>query len=135
MFKVCFFMGFSKFSFFKMLTNYLGIGRYIINGFGNDIFVNADGSVDTVESLGATANLKYDWTGSSSSLISVGHFSNDDPDRSNGIDNLQTIHLNYMFSPYPRSSFGVELIQGFLENADGTDGDATRLAFGAQLNF
>ncbi len=112
-----------------------GIGRYIINGAGNDIFVNADGSVDTVESLGASVNLKYNWTGSSSSLISFGHFSNDDPDRSNGIDNLQTINVNYTFSPYPRSSFGVELIQGFLENADGTDGDATRIAFGAQLNF
>ncbi len=112
-----------------------GIGRYIINGAGNDLFVNADGSVDTVESLAATINLKFDWSESSSSLISVGHFENDDPDRSNGIDNVQTVHLNYIFSPYPRSSFGVELIQGFLESADGSDGDATRLAFGAQLNF
>lgn len=112
-----------------------GIGRYIINGAGNDIFVNADGSVDTVESLGATVNLKLNWSESSSSLISFGHFENDDPDRSNGIDNLQTFHINYQFSPYPRSSFGVELIQGFLENADGSDGDATRIAFGAQLNF
>ena len=112
-----------------------GIGRYLINGAGNDVFVNADGSVDTVESLGSSINLKYDWNGSSSSLISFGHFENDDPDSSNGIDNLQTVHLNYIFSPYPRSTFGVELIQGFLESADGTDGDATRLAFGAQLNF
>lgn len=122
-------------TFSASLTYGDGIGRYLINGAGNDIYINADGSVDTVESLGSTLNLKYDWTGSSSSLISFGHFSNDDPNRSNGVDNLQTIHLNYIFSPYPRSSFGIELIQGFLENADGTDGDATRIALGAQLNF
>jgi len=112
-----------------------GIGRYIINGFGNDVFVTDDGEVEAVESASFSANVKFDWSSNASSLIAFGTFSNDDPDQSNGIDNLQTIHVNYIWSPFPKASFGVELIQGFLENADGTEGDATRFAFGAQLNF
>jgi len=91
--------------------------------------------VEAVESASFSANVKFDWSSNASSLIAFGTFSNDDPDQSNGIDNLQTIHVNYIWSPFPKASFGVELIQGFLENADGTEGDATRFAFGAQLNF
>ena len=112
-----------------------GIGRYIINGAANDIFVTDTGDVETVESMSLSANIKLNWTSGSSSLLAFGHFENDNPLESNGIDNLQTVHLNYIWTPWPASSFGVELIQGFLENADGTEGDATRLAFGAQLNF
>ena len=126
---------FGAFSFAASITFGDGIGRYIINGFGNDIFVTDTGEIETVTAAAFSANAKYNWTGNSSSLIAVGGFSNDDPDQSNGIDNLSTVHINYIWSPFPSSSFGVELIQGFLENADGSDGDATRLAFGAQLSF
>ena len=112
-----------------------GIGRYIINGAGNDIFVSDTGDIETVTALGASANVKYSWTENSSTLLAVGFFMNDEPDESNGIDNLGTVHLNYLWTPYPHSSFGVEVIQGFIETADGSDGSQTRLAFGAQLNF
>ena len=117
------------------LTGGDGIGRYIINGFGNDVYVDLDGELETVTAASFSANVKYDWTENSSSLIAIGAFSNDDPSQSNGIDSLGTLHINYIWSPYPSSSFGVELIQGTIDNADGSSGDATRLAFGAQLNF
>jgi len=126
---------FGPFSVAGSLTFGDGIGRYIINGAGNEIFVTDTGEVETVTSMAFSGNVKYNWTPGSSSLIAVGAFENDDPSQSNGIDNLQTIHVNYIWTPFPGSSFGVELIQGFLENADGSEGDATRFAFGAQLNF
>ena len=112
-----------------------GIGRYIINGAANDIFVTDDGNIETVQALAFSANVKLNWSANASSLIAIGSFTNDDPDQSNGIDNLQTVHINYIWSPFPKASFGFELIQGFIENADGSEGDATRFAFGAQLNF
>ena len=112
-----------------------GIGRYIINGAANDIFVTDDGNIETVEAIAFSANVKFNWSANASSLIAIGSFENDDPDQSNGIDNLQTVHINYIWSPFPKASFGFELIQGFTENADGSEGDATRFAFGAQLNF
>jgi len=112
-----------------------GIGRYIINGAGNDIFITEDLELETVQSMAFSANVKINWSSNSSSLLAFGSFENDEPAQSNGIDNLQTIHLNYIWNPFPKASFGVELIQGFIENADGSEGDATRFAFGAQLNF
>ena len=89
-----------------------GIGRYIINGAGNGAFVEDDGDFDAVSAVGYSANVKYDWTENSSSLLAIGGFENGDT-AANGIDNLQTIHLNYIWSPYPSSSFGVEIIQCF----------------------
>lgn len=126
---------FGKVNLAASITGGDGIGRYIINGAGNDIFVSDTGELDTVTSFATSGNIQYNWTENSSTLLAFGFFMNDEPDESNGIDNLSTIHLNYIWSPYPNSSFGVELIQGFLENAAGDDGSATRLAFGAQLNF
>jgi len=126
---------FGKVSLAASITGGDGIGRYIINGFGNDVYVSDTGNVDTVTSMSASGNIKVNWSENSSTLLAVGLFMNDEPDESNGIDNLGTVHLNYLWSPYPNSSFGVEVIQGFIENADGSDGSATRLAFGAQLNF
>ena len=124
-----------KFYLAGSITGGDGIGRYIINGFGNDVFVTDTGELETVESLSGTVSLKYDWTPKTNSLLALGGFSNDTPEESNGIDNLQTIHLNYIWTPFERASFGVEIIQGFIEFADGSDGDATRYQFGAQYNF
>ena len=126
---------FGKVNLAASVTGGDGIGRYIINGFGNDVFVSATGEVDAVTSFAASGNIKYSWTENSSTLLAFGVFMNDEPDESNGIDNLGTIHLNYIWSPYPNSSFGAEIITGYIENADGSDGSQTRLAFGAQLNF
>ena len=126
---------FGAFSAAASVTAGDGIGRYIINGAANDIFVTDTGQVETVTAVGASANVKYNWTENSSTLLAVGLFMNDEPDESNGIDNLGTVHLNYIWSPYPNSSFGAEVITGYIENADGSDGSQTRLAFGAQLNF
>lgn len=112
-----------------------GIGRYIINGFANDVFVNTDGSIEAVESLSVNAAIHHSWSPTSSSLLAFGHFENDDPTRSNGIDEINTVHLNYMWNPYPSTTFGIEAIYGELDNADGTSGDATRIQFGVQQNF
>ena len=125
---------FGPVSFAGSVTFGDGIGRYIINGAGNGVFVEDDGDLDAVSAVGYSANVKYDWTENSSSLLAIGGFENGDT-AANGIDNLQTIHLNYIWSPYPSSSFGVEIIQGFNESAGGDEGSATRFAFGAQLNF
>lgn len=111
-----------------------GIGSYIINGFANDVYVAADGSVDSVESMSASANLKFDTSSTSSILLAYGFFENDDPTQSNGIDTLQTIHLGYQWKPVPDLNFGIEIINGDLETVDG-EGDATRLQFGVQKSF
>jgi hypothetical protein len=112
-----------------------GVGDYIINGFANGLYINDDGSGEAIESLSYNLAAKYNWSDSASSLLAFGHFENDNPARSNGIDTLDTVHVNYMWAPWPSTTFGVEAIFGDLELADGSSGDATRYQFAVQRNF
>ncbi len=112
-----------------------GVGDYIINGFGNGLFIDESGNGEAVESLSYNFAAKFNWTDSTSSLIAFGHFENDNPARSNGLDTVDTLHINYKWAPFPSTSMGVELILGEVDFADGSSGDATRLQFGVQRNF
>jgi len=112
-----------------------GIGRYIINGFGNDIFVDANGNVDTVESFGGNIGVTFDVGGDDNINITYGFFENDDPDESNGIDELTSLHVGYINNIGGGMSVGAEVIVGDAEYADGSDGDNTRLQFMARKSF
>ncbi len=112
-----------------------GIGSYIINGFGNDVFVEDDGDVDGITSTGISVSYKHNWSSTASSLIAFGGFDNGNGDSNNGIDNLQTLHLNYIWDAPSGMNYGVEAIVGNNETTDGNSGTATRFAFGAQFNF
>ena len=112
-----------------------GIGRYIINGGGNGLFVDDNGDVSTVESRSASLAYKQTWTNTANSTLALGYFENDKPSRSNGIDNLSSLHLNYMWTPIPETTLGVEYMYGNADYADGGSGDASRIQFSAQRNF
>lgn len=112
-----------------------GIGRYIINGVGNDLFVGADGDVEAVDALGASLSYNHRWSGNSSSLVALGLFNNDDDNAANEIDSITTLHVNYMISPTDITTYGIEAIFGDNETTDGNSESAARLQFGAQLNF
>ncbi len=112
-----------------------GIGRYIINGFGNDVFVDAGGNVDTVESSGGNVGITFDVGDKDKINITYGFFENDDPDQSNGIDELTSIHVAYWNNRANGVSLGYEIISGEAEYADGSDGENTRFHFAAQKSF
>ena len=138
--------GFGANSFSASVTFGDGIGRYIIGGAANDVFVNDDGSIDTVESFALAASYKRDWTANTSSLIAVGYFENDDPDASNGTEDIFSLHVNYKWAPFDGTTLGGELVYGDRtalgedpDNPGGPqilrDGDAVRVLFSAQQNF
>lgn len=114
-----------------------GVGSYILsNGsFNNDVFVGLDGSLETIESWSFTTGLTIRTSDASSINISTGYFENDEPAMSSGVEDGFSIHANYMWSPWPGTNFGIEVIHGDQTLADGSDGDATRLQFGAQRSF
>lgn len=112
-----------------------GIGRYIINGFQNDLFVDASGNVDTVESMGGNIGVTLDIGNDDNINITYGFFENDDPAKSNGIDELTSLHLGYTNNIDGGLSFGAEVINGDAQYADGSEGDATRLHFMVQKSF
>ena len=113
-----------------------GIGRYIINGFANDVFVDGSGNVETVESIGGNFGVTFDTSDDGDYVnITYGFFENDDPDASNGIDELTSLHVGYVNAMQGGLSMGVEVITGDITNADGSEGDNTRLQFMAQKSF
>jgi len=113
-----------------------GIGRYIINGFANEVFVDETGDLEAITATGYSVSYNHKWSGSATSLIALGGFvNNDDDGGNNGIDNLQTLHVNYQWDTSSGVSYGVEGIVGNVEDSNGETGTATRLAFGAQFNF
>lgn len=111
-----------------------GIGRYIINGVNNDIFVDANGDVEAVESTSATISYLQRWSDTATSLVALGFFDNDEVS-GNSNDSLRSLHINYMWNPTPKLNYGAELIFGNNDQTDGSSGDAVRLQFAAQLNF
>jgi len=117
------------------ITTGSGIGRYIINGAGNGLFVDADGDAEVVDATGTAISYMHRWSSTASSLVALGAFQNDDDFPGNSIDSAQTLHVNYMWNPNEKMTYGVEVITGNHEDTAGNDGTATRLQFGAQLNF
>jgi len=112
-----------------------GIGRYIINGFQNDLFVDANGNVDTVESSGGNIGVTFDVGDMDKINFVYGFFENEDPAESNGIDELTSFHASYWNHRQAGLSLGYEVIFGEAEYSDGSEGDNTRLQFAVQKSF
>lgn len=115
-----------------------GIGRYILSNTAFFSSVATGGQIETVEALGVTAGLSIRTTDTSSVNINLGYSERDDEFAAltpTADENGLSIHTNYMWSPWPGTNFGVEVIYGEREQFDGQEGDATRLQFGAQRVF
>ena len=117
------------------VTGGSGLGRYVLAGVNNDIFVDENGNVEAVDQISASISYVHRWSDSATSLVSYGFFDNDDDFAANGNGTVQTLHVNYIWKPNPRLNYGAEVIFGNNEPAAGGEGDAVRLHFGAQLNF
>ncbi|MEO1723553.1 MAG: DcaP family trimeric outer membrane transporter [Pseudomonadota bacterium] len=112
-----------------------GVGRYIIDGVGLDGVIDADGDVDTIQSLGFSAQLQQKVTDDLTLAVAYGRFDVFDTFLPDDIDTLQTLHASAFFTPFDRVTFGGEVIFGMRENADGADDTALRLQTSVQVNF
>lgn len=112
-----------------------GIGRYIINGVGNDAFVDAGDNLDTIESWGVAAGYTHHWTDTWRSNLVYGHYEAD-TFAPGDTDSLDTIHANLFWSPIDRVNLGFEAIYGQRNfQSSSLDNDALRFQFGAQYTF
>jgi len=114
-----------------------GLGRYHLSNTSAGV-VGVGGQLETIEQLGLTAGLTLRTTDTSSVNFNVGYSDRDDEFAAltpTADEEGLSLHANYMWSPWPGTNFGVELIHGQREQFDGVDGDATRIQFGAQRSF
>lgn len=114
-----------------------GLGRYHLANTSAGV-IGVDGKVETIDQIGVTGGISFATTATSSINVSVGYSERDDDfeDYTPTADESgYSVHANYMFSPWPDTNFGFEVVHGGREQFDGEEGDATRLQFGAQRSF
>ena len=112
-----------------------GVGRYIINGFGQDAFVDANGDVETIEAFGLTAQVQQQLTDTVSVAVAYGRAEFNDHHAATDLDTVQTIHGSLFWSPLERLTFGAEVMWGEREDANGDDDSAVRLQTSVQVKF
>lgn len=114
-----------------------GLGRYHLANTSAGVIARA-GEIETIEQLGVTAGLSFATTDTSSINVTLGYSERDDEFQAlmpTADENGLSLHTNYLWSPWPGTNFGLEVVYGEREQFDGTDGDATRIQFGAQQSF
>lgn len=117
------------------------IGRYQYTLFGDGI-LKADNSLDTLTQWGGFVAYRHFWMeGLRSNVVYSYGRADNNMDLFNtsaaGImnKNIQTGHLNLVWSPVPKIDLGLEYIYGYREVENGQDGKLNRIQFGAQYNF
>ncbi|MCP4874044.1 MAG: hypothetical protein GY896_01040 [Gammaproteobacteria bacterium] len=109
--------------------------RYTYYGWLNPAAVVDGGDIELVDHTAMVAAYNHDWGGATTTIAYGMVEFDDDYLLATEVDNLNTFHINYRWSPYQDVNFGVEVSRAEQELVSGDDGDATRLQFGAQYNF
>ena len=112
-----------------------GIGRYLINGFAQDAFIDGIGNIQTIEAAGATFGISQAVSPKLTAGLALGYYEVNDVFAATDTDNLSTAHLSLFYKPTERMTVGAELIYGRREIASGASDDATRLQTSVQFNF
>lgn len=113
-----------------------GVGRYLINGFGQDAFFDpVSGDIDAIEAYGVAAQIQQKLTDELTVALAYGRSEFMDSRMPGDLDNVNTVHGTLLWSPIPRLTFGAEVIWGNREDADGSDDDALRFQGSVQVNF
>jgi len=112
-----------------------GVGRYLINGFGQDGFVDDDGDVDGIEAYGVTVQLGQKITEEVEALVAYGRYEAIDTFAPSDLDNTNSVHATLLWTPIDRLTFGAEVIWGNREDADGESDSNVRLQGAVQVNF
>jgi hypothetical protein len=112
-----------------------GVGRYLINGFGQDAFVDSDGDVHSIEAFGGAVQIRQQLTDTFAVAAAYGRSEFNDHQVGSDLDHVDTVHISAFWSPVQRLTFGAEAIWGDRVDADGSDDDAIRLQTSVQVNF
>ena len=111
-----------------------GIGVYLNNA--PIAFVDAEGDLESIETLGGSVGLSQDVAAGTFNIV-YGRTDVDYPDTgfADGLETQQSVFANYMWSPVEAVTYGVEVAWLDAEQVDGDSDDATRLKFMARYSF
>ncbi len=112
-----------------------GIGRYIIDGIGQDAFIDATGRLNTIEAYGAATQVTHKFSDKVSAGLAYGYYELEDTFTPTDNKQLQTVHASLFWTPVKRMTVGAEISWVDRELANGASVDATRLQTSVQFNF
>lgn len=113
------------------------VGRYLgLNAFRAGE-IEADGSIELIDTWSAMLAYRHLWTDQWRSSVAVSYAEADNPDSLPGstAKAYRTGHVNLIYSPVQRLEFGGELIWGQRENEDGQRGEVGRVQLSAKMAF
>lgn len=116
-----------------------GFAGYIEQVYQNDFVVDSAGKIHAPWGWAATIGYHHEWSSTSNSTVSWGHYENSDADKwatpagfPDKLQSMDSIHVNYLWSPVPDTTFGVEYMHGI---AGFTTGSGLRDATDDQVQF
>jgi hypothetical protein len=128
----------NKDDFRWMASTGSGMGRYIGLNTANGAVLDADGNLHAIDSTGVFGSYRHLWSDKWRSNLTLGYLAVDNDTDLTGMSvtkNASSMHVNLIYSPQPKLSFGVELLLADREIESGADGDMTRLQFSAKYAY
>ena len=112
-----------------------GVGRYLINGFGQDAFVDSSGDVETIEAWGVAGQISQKVTDEITVAAAFGRTEIEDSFAPDDLENTNSVHASLFWRPIDRLMIGGEVIWGNREDANGVSDSNVRLQSSVQVNF
>lgn len=121
-----------------MLVYGSGIGRYVGLNAANDAVLDADGDLAAIDLTSAFVAWRHNWSEKARStfMVSLLDIDNDTDLSGEAVTaSVDSLHANFIYSPYPKLDVGVELMLASRELENGSDGDMDRLQFAIKYAF
>jgi len=121
-----------------MLVYGSGIGRYVGLNTANDAVLDADGDLDAIDLTSAFVAWRHNWSEKARStfMVSMLDIDNDTDLTGEAVTaSVDSLHANFIYSPYPKLDVGVELTRATRELENGDDGDMDRIQFAIKYAF
>lgn len=121
-----------------MVTYGSGIGRYVGLNTSNDAVLDADGELNAIDLSAAYIAYRHNWStkARSSFMYSVLAIDNDTDLTGMAVTkSVDSLHANFIYSPYAKLDVGVELTLATRETEAGAEGDMNRVQFAIKYAF
>jgi hypothetical protein len=124
---------------FRWMATYgQGLGRYIGLNLVNGAVKDANGNLQTIDTISAFGSFRHLWSDKWRSNLTYGYTAVDNNvalTGSGATKDASSWHVNMIYSPQPKLDFGFEVMYANREIESGVDGDLTRFQFSAKYAY
>ncbi|MCW9017556.1 MAG: DcaP family trimeric outer membrane transporter, partial [Kangiellaceae bacterium] len=115
-----------------------GMGRYVGLNTANGAVLDANGNLSAIDSSLYAVAFRHHWNSKwrSNVIISAMRIDNDTALTGTSVtESVNSYQLNLLYSPVPKVTFGIGLLNATRELESGADGDLQRIIFTAKYGF